>query len=596
MNNDERSEDDSKIEDADARPTPDESETKPKGRSLWAVMGQPKEAEDSTTASSSEESKSDDGTADSAVAQPADDEPKKGLWAVMGGDVQTEPEPAKPAKATWSVVTETTDSDGGADEDIDQSSNAQTIDDTEEAAPRKGLWSVMQPAATGDSSRNEDDESEEIEDDQQDDEGDSIQDEAAEDEPESSNEDDNEEEESAPQDVRLKSAAGVFESRWRTPYSEPEEGDSDSSDADYDEDEDDDQEGYQQPSYDPVTEQPVELAVGQGDTEPDALRRVRSRPVGQSRKHIFSVCLGVLALLLSALSLWPAVWSSIPSSVAAIGAMLLGMMSISELRRAKEPATMMTMPAIGILMGTVGMFLAPTVIASIGKEWKDAYELGETKSRLQLIGESFDEFHGQLGRYPSSGSFLLEPGADASIHSWMTQMLPYMGYDTLSQSIDQSATYDDPVNATAMQTIVPEFLTIGIERRQTGRGHAVAHYAGVGGELITEESGLVQLGIFSKNKHVRQRDVVDGLSQTLVVGEIADSFPAWGEPENFRTIGRGLNRDLQGFGNAKRDGAVFLLGDGSVRFFSNKTSPRVLEQLSSRNGSDFVPSEIIGSD
>ena len=43
------------------------------------------------------------------------------------------------------------------------------------------------------------------------------------------------------------------------------------------------------------------------------------------------------------------------------------------------------------------------------------------------------------------------------------------------------------------------------------------------------------------------------------------------------------------FGNADGTGALFLMADGSVRFFSNKTSRKILEKLSTRDGADFVP-------
>ena len=55
-------------------------------------------------------------------------------------------------------------------------------------------------------------------------------------------------------------------------------------------------------------------------------------------------------------------------------------------------------------------------------------------------------------------------------------------------------------------------------------------------------------GLFSVNSKVRRQDVADGLSNTLAAGEIADQLPAWGDPENWRTVGKGINRDAQGFG------------------------------------------------
>ena len=43
-------------------------------------------------------------------------------------------------------------------------------------------------------------------------------------------------------------------------------------------------------------------------------------------------------------------------------------------------------------------------------------------------------------------------------------------------------------------------------------------------------------------------------------------------------------RVVYGPGTSDRTGALFLSADGSVRFFSKKTSTRVLEMLSTRDG------------
>jgi hypothetical protein len=92
--------------------------------------------------------------------------------------------------------------------------------------------------------------------------------------------------------------------------------------------------------------------------------------------------------------------------------------------------------------------------------------------------------------------------------------------------------------------------------------------------------------LFGVNSKVTRKDVTDGQANTLAAGEIADNFPPWGDPENWRPIGKGINRDAQGFGNHDRTGACFLMADGSVRYFSNKTSTRVMTALSTRDGGE----------
>ena len=236
------------------------------------------------------------------------------------------------------------------------------------------------------------------------------------------------------------------------------------------------------------------------------------------------------------------------------------------------------------------MFLGPLVFARLGQGYRKSSGRQQTISNLESMGSAVAAYHREHGRYPSGGSFEDDPeGPLRPMHGWMASLLPYLDEEELHRSIDFSLAYDDPVNRAGMRREVPAFFAAGGERRLVGRLRlAPAHFAGVGGELNIDGIGLVDVGIFGRNSDVTIEDVTDGLSQTFIAGEIGNNYPPWGEPENWRAIGRGLNRDPNGFGNANGTGALFLKADGSVKFYSNKTSPDVLRKLSTRSASDFV--------
>jgi hypothetical protein len=134
-----------------------------------------------------------------------------------------------------------------------------------------------------------------------------------------------------------------------------------------------------------------------------------------------------------------------------------------------------------------------------------------------------------------------------------------------------------------MQQIIPEFLVPNRKPVRSPRGFGLTHFAGVGGEIVNEQVGLMHLGIFAEEGAVRREQITDGLAQTIIVGEIADPLPAWGEPGNLRAIGNGLNKQFHGFGNPAGTGATFLHADGSVKFYANKTDRRLLQQLETRD-------------
>jgi hypothetical protein len=309
---------------------------------------------------------------------------------------------------------------------------------------------------------------------------------------------------------------------------------------------------------------------------------------GRSRKAVAALLLGGLAVPLSLLALVPGPWMKAPATLAGIAGLLLALLAMNEIKQSRGRQTGMPWALAGLLSALTGLFLAPTLISRMGQRLHDESTREYTETHLREIGVALNRYHDAHGAFPSGGIFLKQPpGPDLRLHGWMTQLLPYLGEESLFRQIDQALPFDHPNNLPAMSTNVPVFFAAGADRSKVG-GFGVAHFAGVGGEVVDENGGYAEAGLFGINSRVARESVVDGLSNTLAAGEIAVSFPAWGDPENWRVIGRGLNRDVLGFGNARQTGACFLMADGSVRFFSNSTDLRLLTSLSTRNGGERV--------
>ncbi len=314
---------------------------------------------------------------------------------------------------------------------------------------------------------------------------------------------------------------------------------------------------------------------------------------GLTANSWISLLLGVLAVPLSGMAMLQTFWAKLPATIAGLAALVLGLQAVGEIRRSRGKRTGMPSALFGMLLGVAGMFLGPMVVEEYGQQLQQSMQREQTTANLAAIGKALQSYHGQHNQFPAGGIFAKDPnGGEVPMHGWMTSLLPYLGHEQLHRSIDFKLPYDADVNVPAMEFVVPQFLAAGIEKRTNARGFAVTHFAGVGGEFIDDQSGLVPVGIFGHNSKVTQADVSDGLSQTIAVGEIPNDFPPWGSPENWRAIGDGLNKDISGFGNSDNSGALFLKADGSVRFYSNKTQRRILQELSTRNAGDFVPEEL----
>jgi hypothetical protein len=119
-------------------------------------------------------------------------------------------------------------------------------------------------------------------------------------------------------------------------------------------------------------------------------------------------------------------------------------------------------------------------------------------------------------------------------------------------------------------------------------------------------------GIFGQNSHLAPRDVIDGTSNTFLIGERyspADSSASgvgqgtWiGVPDCTRAqglamalgdasvrinIGMPLRESTTGFGSLHHSGAFFVLADGTVRFISQAVSLAVFRELSVINDNSY---------
>ncbi len=312
-----------------------------------------------------------------------------------------------------------------------------------------------------------------------------------------------------------------------------------------------------------------------------------ARPASAAARN--AARLGALSLPLALLGLFDRFGSSIPAAAIGFLAILFGFRALNSVSGARGMAGGTGLPWFGIASGIVGALAGP-FLAQLGRHASIESKRRVTLTNLTQIGVGLNRFHDARGAFPPGGVF--KPGPDKKdrpLHGWLTLLLPYLGEERLFRQINLDQPYDDPANLPAMAQDVAVFFASGADRAKIDGRFGAAHFAGVGGEVIDEDGGYSQAGLFGVNSEVTRDAVTDGLSQTLAAGEIAVDFPAWGEPENWRLVGRGLNRNPAGFGNADRTGACFLMADGSVKFFSNAVDPKVLAALSTRDGGETIP-------
>lgn len=183
------------------------------------------------------------------------------------------------------------------------------------------------------------------------------------------------------------------------------------------------------------------------------------------------------------------------------------------------------------------------------------------------------------------------------LHGWASFIGPYTGY--AFDGIDYSIPWNSSPNDRFFKCNLVPFNDLswpGPHFDEQGFGLArVAgniHVLPIRRVQVPPNRG--EMGISDVLSSLRDRgklltlgDISDGTAQTLLIGTVAENMKPWGHPANLRDPARGINRHPEGFGGAPGwGGASFAMCDGSVRFFNEKTDPRVLAQLATPRGGE----------
>lgn len=186
---------------------------------------------------------------------------------------------------------------------------------------------------------------------------------------------------------------------------------------------------------------------------------------------------------------------------------------------------------------------------------------------------------------------------------WIVQILPELDEVNLWKSFDFAKTSYDPVNGTGAGPGV-----LQCPSRPGGTSYAGC-YHDAGSPIDIDNNGVLFL-----NSSVRLRDVTDGKSHTLLIGEVASSSGAWyrGTEDTLRHTGDGMEAWVPGaggvvydesltasadgvigpalrFGSVHPEGAHLALADGAVRFVSSHIDRRILKLLGNRHDGEVIP-------
>ncbi|HEX4612402.1 MAG TPA: DUF1559 domain-containing protein [Urbifossiella sp.] len=300
---------------------------------------------------------------------------------------------------------------------------------------------------------------------------------------------------------------------------------------------------------------------------------------------------------------------------------------------------------IAIIAILIGLLL-PAV-----QKVREAASRAKCQNNLKQIGVALHNFNSATGGFPMmpyNPSFTWMKSQPYSVpHGWCVELLPYIEQQSLYNQYNLNVAWNAGVNVAVVQTPVNTYVcpsTATSTNRPTtgnlGNGNGALDYVGffnldasawnkanVASYAAATSDANTGSGFLGRGVNRRVEDVLDGTSNTLLIGEDAGRNATWimgvnagqgadgtaspaGAWGNF-SIGASFDYihfwnpatnlyggpvavngdnagDLYSFHTG---GANILLGDGSVRFLAQSVSVNTVAALFTRTGGEVAPNQ-----
>lgn len=277
-------------------------------------------------------------------------------------------------------------------------------------------------------------------------------------------------------------------------------------------------------------------------------------------------------------------------------------MFTTQIRAKRAAFTLIELLVVIAIIAVLIALLLPAV-----QQAREAARRSQCKNNLKQVGLAMHNYHDTFRSFPPgwiAATRGVGPDVNGGLNGfgWGTMILPMMEqaavYNQFRFELSISDNTGTPSNRSLLATSLPTFrcpsdtAPVTWQLENTG-GTVIAdvastNYLALFGLRAIEEcytlppgQTCTAEGIYYHNSRVRMADIVDGSSQTLMVGErVHDRFPStWsgviiqGESPIERALGHADHTPNaavhhEDFGSRHIGGTHFLMGDGSVRFIS----------------------------
>jgi prepilin-type N-terminal cleavage/methylation domain-containing protein/prepilin-type processing-associated H-X9-DG protein len=288
--------------------------------------------------------------------------------------------------------------------------------------------------------------------------------------------------------------------------------------------------------------------------------------------------------------------------------------------------TLIELLVVIAIIGILAALLLPAVQAA-----REASRRAQCRNNLHQIGVALHNYHDASRCFPPGYASAFDSSGNdtGSGWGWASIVLPQVEHTALQKSVNYERPIESAPNAAARIRVVSTYVCpsdkfqdtwTAVKRDLLGNPVATiceiasANYVGVFG---VSEPGIDGEGMFFRDSKISLRDVTDGTSTTLLVGErsktwcnatwvgaVTDAslFPPPGSPALAsvqNSSGMVLGHTSEGppnspglecnnFSSLHSQGANFLFVDGHVQYVSGSIDRSVFNAMATRAGGETV--------
>ena len=246
---------------------------------------------------------------------------------------------------------------------------------------------------------------------------------------------------------------------------------------------------------------------------------------------------------------------------------------------------------------------------------REAARRTQCRNNMHQLGLALHNYHDTHGCFPASA--YCQGGATNPAYGsagWGVMLLPFLDEAALYNAYNHDRRPNHAENSTTAGSYLAQLdcPTLGLQGQtyvSGGTRFSYSAYQACAGTQAYHTTGIWTDGMMYRSAHVRIRDVRDGTSQTILMGEVPvgpDPNPAMNNYWAGDTyVGANVESSVYdaryainsqaciwcGFGSQHEGGAFFLFGDGQVRFISENIDYSTYRRLVTKAGNEIVDDE-----